>query len=275
MTTAPDRAHAPNPADGLEAAAVVCLRCAQPFTGSVCRCTLWNERDELDLKWWFCFAESDMGVHSGQGAQQDALQRRLPHYTPPPPWLNVNDLPPHADPTRPSAEPMTDARAEYNLTRARKTACPGCEPGVDCKHRAWDIAWPSPHLMEDRESRSTVIADPYPDEILRAIRRGRHIRATLVRMPDVRQYWLLGAVYGPIVGDRKDTMAIRKRLGELCEIAVSMMAASRDEGDESARRLVVRKLTDESYLTMARRASERYLHQAQSMYVTARMEGRR
>ena len=250
MTSAPDRAHAPNPADPR---------------------TVWNERDELDLKWWFCFAESDMGVHSGQGAQQDALQRRLPHYTPPPPWLDVND-----DPADRADDRQAAITAHYPGARTTpKTACPGCEPGVDCKHRAWDIAWPSPHLMEDRESRSTVIADPYPDEILRAIRRGRHIRATLVRMPDVRQYWLLGAVYGPIVGDRKDTLAIRKRLGELCEIAVSMMAAARDEGDESARRLVVRKLTDESYLTMARRASERYLHQAQAMYVTARMEARR
>lgn len=227
-------------------------------------------RDVDDLRWWFNWAEADMGVRSSQGAQQDALVRKNPHWRRFVPFDEQNDDAADAMPSTGYSRGPRLALDEYNHERQRKTACPACAPDEDCKHRRWDTPWDPPELMPVHESRSTVVADPYPDSILWSIKRGRKVRATLMRT-DHNQVLLLNAVYGPTVGNRVDTMAIRKRLGDLCEIAVAMMAASRKEDDESARRMVVRKLTDESYITMAKRAAEKYLKAAHEAYVKARL----
>lgn len=226
-------------------------------------------RDVDDLRWWFNFAESDMGVHSSQGAQQDALIRRDPHHMRRRPF-DEHDDPADADRRSQSqASGYSEAFADNNHERQIKTACPGCEPGVECHHTRWETAWISPHLMPANESRSTLIADPYPEEILGAIRRGRRIRATLLRT-DSRQVLLLNAVYGPTVGNRQDSLAIRRRLGDLCEIAVAIMALTRQDTDESPRRMVTRMLTNESFITLTKRACEAYLATAHEAYATAR-----
>lgn len=122
--------------------------------------------------------------------------------------------------------------------------------------------------MHVRETVCGVPDDPYPDEMLRHVARTRRIRATLSRC-STQVVSLLHAVYGP-VNASPDTQLARKKFGDLTEVVVAIVNVSREPDDEPARRMVVRRLTNDAYVQTIRRTAEAFLRLAQAIYAKER-----
>lgn len=135
--------------------------------------------------------------------------------------------------------------------------------------RGLDIADLSDQRIECKEDRHCASTDPYKnDRVFVVVRRARAVLRRLVQIED-NHVAVLAAVYGPVVnGESRE--ALRKRFGELTEIAVRYVASKRHDDDPSARALLRAKLTDESYITSVRRESGKCLRAAAEAYAETR-----
>lgn len=212
-------------------------------------------REVASLRWFFCEAESDMGVRSTFGAQLDAaIAQRI------------------SDESRIEAQQVRSI-----VTQLRK----GKRPKGKALELAKDVGLLRSASMTVRIEQlggeyiymhapaHNVVIDPYEnDGVLRSVRRANEIRARLVRVGE-NHTKVLNAVYGPAThGEARE--ALRKRFGDLVEVVVAIVASRREESDPPARAMVRAKLSDDSFVRMLKHGASGYLREAANAYAGTR-----
>lgn len=228
-----------------------------------------------DLRWFYCEAESDMGIRSTFGRQLDAaLAQRI------------------------SDEAASDARAvralrtrlqkgwrpkRRALRRAKRSAITEAmlehvgadlpDEGVAQTQRIsperLDLGDLSEQTIYMRSPLRTVVIDPYESEaILKCVGRANRIRARLVVAGDAVAR-VLHAVYGPATFGQ-ERKALAKRFGDLVEVVVAIMAAKREPSDPPARATVIANLHNDAFVRTARIVAENRLRAAAEAYAETR-----
>lgn len=210
--------------------------------------------DIAGLRWFFGEHESDLGIRSTFGAQlEGALAQRM------------------SDEARREARQMSAL-----LSQLRKGRMP--------KGVAREFAERIGLVRDGQKIRIELLGgeyiyqhapthppppDPFEsDRVLVLVRRANQIR-TRLRAIGENHTKVLNAVYGPAThGEGREQL--RKRLGDLVEVAVAIVASQRTDKDPPARAMVRAKLTDDSFVRMLKHAAGGYLRAAARAYAETR-----
>ena len=241
-------------------------------------------RELSDLRWFFCEAESDMGVHSTFGEQ---LDRALGQMISDDAALEAKTMARLRSRVRHGWRPKAETAKRYRLNDKAEAMMshlgvefPGALSDPDGNfqtRKGLTVEWMRENLadlLSDQTiyMRSPVHSsppDPYEDDrVLVLVRRANAIRARLRRTGE-KHTKVLCAVYGPVVNGESHE-AFRKRFGDMVSIVLAVVASRREPGDPSPRSIVRAKLTDDSFVRMMHRVASGYLRAACAAYAETR-----